>query len=147
MGKVGIPDKILLKPGKLTKEEFKIMKTHTIIGANILKSFKENIKKHDIDIFDYAIEIVNFHHEKWDGTGYPKGLKANEIPLVARIVSIADVFDALTNKRVYKKAFSFEESIKMIKEMKGINFDPLIVDVFIESLAEIRDVYEKLKEV
>lgn len=123
------------------------MKTHTIIGANILKSFKENIKKHDIDIFDYAIEIVNFHHEKWDGTGYPKGLKANEIPLVARIVSIADVFDALTNKRVYKKAFSFEESIKMIKEMKGINFDPLIVDVFIESLAEIRDVYEKLKEV
>jgi HD-GYP domain-containing protein (c-di-GMP phosphodiesterase class II) len=147
IGKVGIADSILLKPGKLTTEEFEIMKTHSTIGANILRSFKENIKRHHIDIFDYAIDVASSHHEKWDGTGYPKGLKGDEIPLAARIVSIADVFDALSNKRIYKKAFSFDESVNMIKEMKGKNFDPLIVDVFLESLPEIKEVYEELKEV
>jgi response regulator RpfG family c-di-GMP phosphodiesterase len=110
IGKVGIRDDILLKPDKLTGEEFAIMKTHTIYGAWVLRVAENNVQKGGRSIFKMAIDIAESHHEKWDGSGYPHGKSENDIPLSARIVALADVFDALTSKRPYKEAFSFEDS-------------------------------------
>ena len=142
IGKVGIPDEILLKPGKLTPEEFDIMKKHTVIGADVINRYQQNLKKYNYDFLETGYDIALYHHEKWNGKGYPEALSGNDIPIVARIVSVADVFDALSSKRVYKKAFSFEDSIEMIKEMSGESFQPEIVNAFIESLKDIRHIYE-----
>ena len=114
IGKVGIPDRILLKPGPLTTKEFEIMKTHTTIGAKTLLEVKEKFQ--DNRLLELGNNITNFHHERWDGTGYPLGLKGAEIPLSARIMAIVDVYDALRSKRVYKDAFSHEKSLAIIKE-------------------------------
>ncbi len=123
IGKIGIPDSILLKPGKLDEKEWAIMKTHTLIGADILAgSHFELIKMGRV--------IALTHHEKWDGSGYPRGLKGHKIPLVARIVAVADVFDALTSERPYKAAFSIEKSNRIISEGKGGHFDPDVVEAF-----------------
>lgn len=119
IGKIGIPDSILQKPAKLTSEEFDIIKTHPLVGVEILGSNKW---------FTTARHIAHGHHEKWDGTGYPQGLKAEAIPLEARIVAVADVFDALTHKRCYKSAWEIEESIAKIQEGAGSHFDPQVVD-------------------
>ena len=143
IGKVGIPDSILKKPGKLTDEEWEIMRTHPIIGGDIFKSMREGLKAFDPELYKVSEEITRFHHEKWNGEGYPNGLKGFEIPLVARIVSVADVFDAISNKRVYKDAFDFEESFKMLEEMKGKNLDPFLVDLFIENSDEVLKIYQK----
>jgi putative two-component system response regulator len=128
IGKVGIPDSILLKPGSLTDEEFEIMKQHSLIGAEALGS---TIKSATSSSFlQMAADVARYHHERFDGTGYPDGLKGQEIPLAARIVALADVYDALTSSRVYKPAFRAEVARLMIKEERGRQFDPVIVDAF-----------------
>jgi putative two-component system response regulator len=128
IGKVGIPDRILLKPGKLTREEFEIMKTHAEIGARTLDAA---VSAHPEAKFLYtARDIARCHHEKFDGSGYPNGLAGEDIPLCARIVALADVYDALTTKRVYKPAYSHEEAVAIIREGRGRHFDPDIVDAF-----------------
>lgn len=145
IGKVGIRDGILLKPGKLTAEEFAEMKKHTTFGAEVLRNAELNIAKHGKSLFGMGIEIALNHHEKWDGSGYPNGKKGEEIPLSARIVAVADVFDALTSKRVYKEAYSLERAFDMIQEGRGKHFDPVIVDVFMEHRAEIEKMYWESK--
>ena len=132
IGKVAIPDRILLKPGKLSDEEFELIKTHTVAGGKILETANKNLKR-KVDkksYLDIAQDIANYHHEKWDGTGYPEGLFQEEIPLSARIVAICDVYDAVSTDRVYKKAWSHDKAKKMILENRGRHFDPVITDVF-----------------
>jgi len=144
IGKVGIRDGILLKPGKLTAEEFAVMKKHTIYGAEVLRTAENNIKKQNTSLFRVGIEIAESHHEKWDGSGYPYGRIGQDIPLTARIVAVADVFDALTSKRPYKKAFPFEESFNMVIEGRGKHFDPYIIDSFIKHKINIYELYKSL---
>jgi len=141
IGKVGIRDGILLKPGKLTPEEFSEMKKHTTFGAEVLRNAEQNIAKHGRSLFGMGIDIALNHHEKWDGTGYPNGKRGEEIPLCARIVAVADVFDALTSKRAYKEAYSLDRAFEMIKEGRGKHFDPVIVDAFMEHRDEIEKMY------
>lgn len=147
IGKVGVPDNILLKPEKLTDNEFDIMKNHTKIGAKILSYFQNNLRKYDINVFIMAVQIAVAHHEKWNGKGYPNGIKGEKIPLAARIVAVADVFDALSSKRIYKNAFPFDESVKMVNELSGESFDPDVIQAFNEALVEIREIYDEMKEV
>lgn len=141
IGKVGIPDRVLLKPGKLSAAEFEIMKTHTTIGAKTLLEVKQ--KYPDNKLLELGINITCFHHERWDGTGYPQGLAGKEIPLSARIMALADVYDALGSKRVYKEAYSHEVSLEIIKQGRGTFFDPDIVDVFVENEAEFNNAFKK----
>ena len=126
IGKVGISDTILLKPGKLTEGEFDSIKEHTIIAGEALKEYKGRK-----DFLAMGREIATSHHEKWDGTGYPRRLEGEEIPLSARIVSLCDTYDALVSKRPYKEAYSHEKSIEIIKDERGRAFDPEIVDLFL----------------
>jgi putative two-component system response regulator len=139
LGKIGIPDSILLKPGRLTDEEFAIMKTHTIIGANILAYS-------DAEVLQVAEQIAISHHEKWNGRGYPQGLVADTIPLVGRIVGLADVFDALTSKRPYKDAYPVEAAVNIIKKELGQSFDPGIGEVFLDCVDEIVAIKEEVDE-
>jgi putative two-component system response regulator len=127
IGKIGIPDSILLKPGRLTVDEFEIMKKHAEIGGQILKNANSRV-------LQVAETVAMSHHEKWDGSGYPRGLRGEEIPLMGRITAVADVFDALTMKRCYKPPFSLEQSIGIITEGKGKHFDPRMVDIFLANL-------------
>lgn len=143
IGKVGIPDKILKKPAKLTNEEFEIMKSHAGIGGEIFKALREELSEFNYSFYEVAEDIARYHHEKYDGTGYPEGLKGTEIPLSARIVALADVFDALTSERVYKRAFSVEETLNIIEESSGKHFDPVVVDAFYNQLDKIKEVYNK----
>lgn len=134
IGKVGIPDNVLLKPGKLTSNEWEIMRCHTIIGANTLRAVFE---KHPENSFiRMGIEIAESHHEKWDGSGYPYGLKGDAIPLSARILAMADVYDALTSVRCYKDALSHEKSREIIIAGTGTHFDPQVVEAFLDCEAE-----------
>lgn len=140
IGKVAIPDTVLKKPGKLTEEEFDIMKTHTAIGYHLLKNSKRQILK-------TAAVVAYQHHEKWNGKGYPCGLRGEEIHIYGRITAIADVFDALGSERVYKKAWEIDRILKLFQEERGEHFDPEVVDVFIEQLPNIlkvRDEYSDL---
>jgi HD-GYP domain-containing protein (c-di-GMP phosphodiesterase class II) len=130
IGKLGVPDSILMKPGKLTPQEFKEMQNHTIFGAKILENAKA-------DLLRASEQIALTHHEKWDGSGYPRGLKGENIPLAGRIVALADVFDALTSKRCYKPAFSLEQSLDIIKEGGGRHFDPKVVQAFMANIEKI----------
>ena len=131
IGKIGIPDNILLKPGKLDDNEWVIMKQHTTIGAEILKDA-------DADFIILAADIALTHHEKWTGGGYPRGIKGQDIPLAGRIVALADVFDALTTERPYKKPMPLEQAYGIIKEGKGTHFDPQVVDAFFTIEEEIQ---------
>ena len=124
IGKIGVPDRILQKSGRLTEEEWAIMKTHTTMGANILRNSK-------VPFIQMGASIASSHHERWDGTGYPLGLKGKTIPMEARIVGLLDVFDALSNKRVYKRAWKEEDVIACLREEKGRHFDPELVDLFL----------------
>jgi len=126
IGKVGIPDAILLKPGKLTDEEFTIMKTHASLGAEALNVAKRELG--DNSFLRFAREIALTHHEKWDGSGYPQGLSGSDIPLSGRLMAVADVYDALISKRVYKPAFSHDKAVEIIREGRGSHFDPDVVD-------------------
>jgi PAS domain S-box-containing protein len=129
IGKVGIQDAVLLKPGKLNSEEFDIMKRHTVLGGDVLAEIESQTEGRSF--LTLGIVIACYHHEKWDGTGYPDGLKGEDIPLAARIVAIADVYDALTTKRLYKEAFTHEKSRGIIVDLKGTHFDPDVVDAFL----------------
>ena len=138
VGKIGVPDQILLKPGRLDPDEWEIMKQHTTIGAQILEGS-------DAEFIKLAEVIALTHHEKWDGSGYPRGLKGSEIPLAGRITAIADVFDALTSKRPYKEPFPLEKSFAIIKESRGSHFDREVVDAFFAVEDEILSFKEKFQ--
>jgi response regulator RpfG family c-di-GMP phosphodiesterase len=129
IGKVGIPDNILLKPGKLTDDEFVIMKTHAQLGADALEQAVQSVTENAF--LRHAQDIASHHHEKWDGSGYPLGKKGEEIPLSARLMALADVYDALISKRVYKPAFSHDKAKAIIVEGHGSHFDPRVVDAFV----------------
>ncbi len=130
IGKVGIPDYILLKPGKLTFEEFEIMKTHVEKGQNVIHQACVIYNRSDTSYFDLAEQLIADHHEKWDGSGYPKGIAGDKISLSGRLVAIVDVYDALTTDRVYKKAYSHDKAVSIILEGKGHHFDPDLIDAF-----------------
>jgi putative two-component system response regulator len=139
VGKIGIPDHILLKPGKLTSEEWETMKTHSQIGADI-------IGEDPSEIMRLAADIALMHHEKWDGSGYPQGLRGEEIPIESRIVAIADVFDALTSQRPYKEAWPTDKALELIRENAGSQFDPIIVQHFLEIVPEILAIQQQYKD-
>lgn len=139
LGKVGIPDNILLKPGRLDEDEFNFMKTHSTIGYEILKNSKSKY-------LQVGAEIALTHHEKWDGTGYPSGLKGENISIFGRIVAVADVFDALTSHRPYKKAWSFDDAISFLEEQKANHFDPTLVEHFINNIDEVREIFNTHQE-
>lgn len=145
IGKVGIPDHILLKPGRLSTEEFDIIKTHTLIGYETLNEALQKSPK--AEYLRMSAEIALLHHEKYDGSGYPNGLHGNEIPLSARIVALADVYDALTSKRVYKEAMSHEEAYTIIQKEKGSHFDPLVVDAFDQCAGEFIAIKERFSSI
>jgi putative two-component system response regulator len=136
VGKIGIPDSILIKPGKLNDKEWEVMKKHPIYGAEI-------IGEHSSPLLKMAKEIALYHHERWDGKGYPNGVSGKDIPIWARIVSIADVFDALTSPRPYKRAWSIEEAVTYLKDESGKHFDPELVPIFLESMEEIYEIVEQ----
>ncbi len=139
IGKIGIPDNVLLKPGKLDLEEWKIMQTHVDIGVEILSGSNSAL-------MDMAAEVAQNHHEKWDGSGYPCALTGENIPLTGRVVAVADVFDALTTERPYKKAWPIEEAIEFLKDQSGKHFDPRLVELFLEILPDILAVREQYSE-
>jgi len=139
VGKIGIPDGILLKKGQLAEKEWDIMRQHTVIGSRILKESNS-------DFLRAGEVIAASHHEKWDGSGYPKGLKGDEIPELGRICAVADVFDALTTKRPYKEAFSNEEAFDIIKKGRETHFDPKVVDVFFENVDKIVNIQSKYRD-
>jgi HD-GYP domain-containing protein (c-di-GMP phosphodiesterase class II) len=134
IGKIKIPDIVLNKPARLTNDEYEIIKNHSIYGANIVKKTIYSLENKDYA--DVAYNIARHHHERWDGTGYPDRLKGEEIPLEARIMALADVYDALISDRVYKKAYSKEKAIEIIKEGSGSQFDPLLASLFVECVLE-----------
>ena len=140
IGKVGIPDSILLKPGRLTKEEFEVMKKHVIYGVEALRS-KESIGS-SLSFIRTAMEIAGTHHEKFNGSGYPNNLAGKDIPLSGRLMAIIDVYDALVSERVYKAAYTHEEALAMIAKEKGEHFDPEIVDAFFEIQADIKKIVD-----
>ncbi len=144
IGKVGISDNILLKPGKLTGEEFEIIKTHTTIGAQTLESVSSAYPKNAF--INMGIAIARSHHEKWAGSGYPDGLMGEDIPLPARIMTIADVYDALRSKRPYKEAFPHKKSVNIISKDSGSHFDPIIVKAFLEIEGEFKEIHASLKD-
>lgn len=129
IGKVGIPDEILLKPGKLTSEEFELMKQHAELGARIIISAEEGLESPS-SFLRYAREIAHHHHENWDGSGYPAGLVGEAIPLSARLMAVADVYDALISRRCYKAPMEHEEACALILEQCGRKFDPVVIDMF-----------------
>jgi HD-GYP domain-containing protein (c-di-GMP phosphodiesterase class II) len=144
IGKVGIPDTILMKPGKLTPEEFEVMKSHTTIGGDLLG---ELMKSHgSFPMLKMGAEVAYSHHEWWDGTGYPQKLKGRTIPLSARIVSICDVFDALTSQRVYKEAWNEEEAFRAIRERSGLQFDPYLVRLFVSLRTQLREIRNRYSD-
>jgi putative two-component system response regulator len=136
IGKIGIPDNILQKPGKLTEEEWVVMRKHPAIGAGI-------IGRHEDMLLDTARVVALTHHEKWDGSGYPRGIGGEQIPLTGRIVSIADVFDALTSVRPYKSAWDFDVAVKYVRDGAGTQFDPDLVDCFVAALPEIAEIKQR----
>lgn len=137
IGKVGIPDHILLKPGRLTIEEFEIMKTHTTLGRDALQG-AENSLGTQVGFLEIAKEIAYCHQEKWDGSGYPQGLSGDDIPISARLMAVADVYDALISRRVYKEGMTHEEAIAIITDSAGTHFDPDIVEAFLSIDDEFR---------
>ncbi len=141
IGKIGIPDAILLKPGKLTDEEFEIMKTHTEIGGRALAKVYE--ANPTISYLEMATDIVLHHHEKWNGLGYPRGLKGDEISLAARITTFADIFDALMSRRTYKDPFTRGETLEIMKKEKGVTLDPYIFDYFLQVFDDFVKVFEE----
>jgi len=136
IGKISISDSILKKPGKLDENEFEEMKKHTTYGEQIIGKVQTLTK--ESDFLKYANIFAGSHHEKWDGSGYPRDLKKNDIPLLGRVMAIADVYDALTSERPYKKAFTHEEAVKIIVEQKGTHFDPLLVEAFVRVAEQFR---------
>jgi putative two-component system response regulator len=145
IGKVGIPDHVLLKPGKLTGEEWEIMKTHAELGARAIEFAQKDVDQ-SVDFLNLAVEIAHWHHERWDGSGYPDALKGDAIPISARLMAVADVFDALISRRVYKPPIPFEEARGLIFAGRDSQFDPDIVDAFMaefDSFTDIAHMYQQ----
>lgn len=140
IGKVAIADDVLKNPGRLNEDAMALMKTHTTIGGGILKEIYERTGSPYLHL---AYEVAQYHHEKWDGGGYPEGLHGNKIPLAARIVTLADVFDALTTKRCYKEAFPYTKAKEIILASRGTLFDPMVVDAFLRHEQEWREVFNR----
>lgn len=147
IGKVGIADRVLLKPGRLDDEERLEMNKHPLIGAEVLRLCEQRMNELGRSVFRVGIEIAESHHEKWDGSGYPHGLKGDAIPMSARIVAVADVFDALTSKRPYKEAFSVEKALDIIRTDAGRHFDPEVVEALVLVMPRILEVYDRLRHV
>lgn len=145
IGKIGIPDSILLKPGRLTAEEFEIIKRHTVIGKEVIER-AERIVGIKLELLEIIKQIVYYHHEKWNGRGYPEGLKGEEIPIPARLMALADVFDALSSKRCYRDAFPIERVIEEIRKGKGEHFDPDVVDAFEANLESFLSIHRKFAD-
>ena len=141
IGKVGIPDAVLLKPGRLSDEEFDVIKRHTNLGGDAIKAIEMQIEGQSF--LALGKEIAYNHHEKWDGSGYPRGLNGEDIPLSARIIALADVYDALTTKRFYKEAYTHEKSRQIIIDLKGTHFDPEVLDVFLA----LADEFDRIRRV
>jgi len=146
IGKVGIPDAILLKPGKLTSEEFEIMKTHAALGRIAIENAEREIGR-NAPFLNFAKEIAGSHQEKWDGSGYPEGLVGENIPISARLMAVADVYDALVSERPYKKAMSHEQAAKIIIDGRGQHFDPDVVDAFIELQEKFQEISRKFSDI
>lgn len=140
IGKIAVPDVILQKPGKLTEEEFEQMKLHTIKGGRIIQDTFGNLG--DIQYRDMAFQVARHHHEKWNGKGYPDRLQKEEIPLCARIMAIADVFDAVSEKRCYRDAMPLEQCFAIIENGKGTDFDPLLAEVFLDIRQQVEEIYQ-----
>ncbi len=138
IGKIKIPDAILNKPGRLTSDEFTVMKTHASEGGDIIEGTIGELEEQDY--LDMAHDVARYHHERWDGTGYPDGLKGEEIPLCARIMAVADVFDALVSHRCYKEPMSIDDAYRIITDESGTHFDPEVVRVFVRIRPEIERV-------
>jgi putative two-component system response regulator len=145
IGKVGIPDHVLLKPGKLTEDEWRIMRTHTILGAEAIELAERDVKG-SAEFLSLAKEIARWHHEKWDGSGYPDGLKGEAIPVSARLMAVADVFDALISSRVYKSSMSVDDAREIILEGRGQHFDADIVDVFLANFDDFVTIAERYRD-
>ncbi len=145
IGKVGIPDNILLKPGKLTSEEFEVMKMHTHYGRETILSVERYLGESN-EFLRFAREITYSHQEKWDGSGYPENLSGDAIPISARLMAVADVYDALISRRVYKPAFSHEEAIDIMRKGRGSHFDPDILDVFLKITEEFKQIALRYRE-
>jgi putative two-component system response regulator len=145
VGKIGIPDKILLKPGKLDPDEFEIMKTHTTVGKNIVEEMMRAVKDKDSIYLIHCRDIAHSHHERYDGKGYPQGIKGTDIPLAARVASLSDVYDALVCARVYKEALSYDDAIGIIKEGRGTQFDPILTDAVTQIQDRFREISQQNK--
>lgn len=139
LGKISIADAVLRKPGKYTEEEFAEMKRHTTEGARIVESLLQGVE--DEDFVQIAKNVAYYHHEKWNGQGYPKGISGENIPVEARIMALADVFDALVSKRCYKEAYSFEKAYEIIEESLGTHFDPELGKIFLTCKKELEQLY------
>jgi len=139
IGKVGIPDNILLKPGPFAPEEFEVMKTHTTLGRDAIEQAERQLGT-PVEFLNTAKDIAYGHQEKWDGTGYPRGLRGEEIPMPARLMAVADVYDALISRRVYKPPMSHAEAARLIAQGRGSHFDPDVVDAFLEVQDRFRDI-------
>jgi len=145
IGKVGIPDRILLKPGKLTVEEFEVMKTHTTLGRDAILA-AEKLLDTPSSFLRFAREIAHYHQEKWDGSGYPDGLAGDRIPISARLMALADVYDALISKRVYKPAFPHSKAVEIIREGRGSHFDPDVTDAFLAIADSFQAIAERFTD-
>jgi putative two-component system response regulator len=137
IGKIAISDAILKKPGKLTPEEFEVMKTHVEYGVKFIEKLERNSR--DSLFLQYAKTLTTYHHEKWDGSGYPSGIAGEAIPLLGRIMAVVDVYEALTAERPYKKAFDHDTAVRIIESERGTHFDPAIVDIFVACAGRMRD--------
>ena len=144
VGKINIPDSVLNKPGKLTDEEYEIIKSHTTAGRMIMEKAISTVEGENY--LKEALNMAAYHHERWDGRGYPEGLHGEVIPLSARIMSVADVFDALASPRVYKPAFPLDKARSIIREGAGTQFDPKCVEVFLEALPEVKAILQKYQQ-
>lgn len=144
IGKIAVPDHILNKPGRLTEEEFEAIKNHCAVGGRLVRECLEGVD--DNHYMDIAVDIAVYHHEKWDGSGYPVGLKRDKIPLSARIMAMADVFDALISKRCYKDAYPLDEAFRIIHESSGTHFDPKIADVFLSERERVEEIISRFAD-
>jgi putative two-component system response regulator len=145
IGKIGIHDNILLKPGRFTEEEYEIMKTHCTLGRDSIIAAEQRLGE-AMPYLIFAKEIAYSHQEKWDGTGYPDGLSGDDIPISGRLMAVADVYDALICRRVYKDGMSHEKAVEIILEGKGSHFDPDVVDAFVEIAEEFIQIAERYKD-
>ncbi len=145
IGKVGIPDNILLKPGPLTPAEWDVMKTHAALGAEAIEEAEADAER-PVEFLRVAKQIARHHHEKWDGSGYPDKLAGDAIPVSARLMALADVFDALISRRVYKEPMSYEQTHKLIVEQRGRHFDPAVVDVFVAQFEQFTSIAERYRD-